>query len=185
MESDLDFIGALRQDRIIAEQIRSGHQRRLHWIGRWLQQFGWTFDKLPDYLAREIPFLTNRGGEAVRALVAACVLDHDDITTLAISIEGMKRVMNHGADDSLDGKLLPPGLPDPVVNLRKLWHPVPRVRRPVAELFNLPCFPAYDQAQRRRILTYLRRHKRAVRGWIHVLLGQGGDDPWATVRADA
>jgi hypothetical protein len=71
MESDLDFIGASRQDRIIAEQIRSGHQRRLEWIGRWLQQFGWTFDQLPEYLAREIPYLTNRGGEALRAVVAA------------------------------------------------------------------------------------------------------------------
>ena len=183
MESDLDFIGASRQDRIIAEQVRSGHQRRLEWIGRWLQQFGWTFDQLPEYLAREIPYLANRGGEALRAVVAACVLDHDDITTLAFSIEGLKRVLAHGADATLDGTMLPPGLPDPVINLRKLWHPVPRVRRPVADLFGMPCFPPYDQAQRSRILAYLRRHRRAVRGWINVLLGQGGDDPWATVRA--
>jgi hypothetical protein len=183
MESDLDFIGASRQDRIIAEQIRSGHLRRLAWIGRWLQQFGWTFDQLPEYLAREIPYLTNRGGEALRAVVTACVLDHDDITTLAFSIEGLKRVLAHGADGSLDGTMLPPGLPDPVVNLRTLWHPVPRVRRPVSDLFGMPCFPPYDQSQRKRILSYLRRHRRAVRGWINVLLGQGGDDPWATVRA--
>ncbi len=183
MEKDLDFIGASRQDRIIAEQIRSGHQRRLAWIGRWLQQFGWTFDQLPAYLAREIPYLTNRGGEALRAVVAACVLDHDDITSLAFSIEGLKRVLAHGADGTLDGTMLPPGLPDPVVNLRTLWHPVPRVRRPVTDLFGMPCFPPYDQAQRSRILSYLRRHRRAVRGWINVLLGQGGDDPWATVRA--
>ena len=183
MESDLDFIGASRQDRIIAEQIRSGHQRRLEWIGRWLQQFGWTFDQLPEYLAREIPYLTNRGGEALRAVVTACVLDHDDITTLAFSIEGLKRVLAHGADATIDGTMLPPGLPDPVINLRKLWHPVPRVRRPVADLFGMPCFPPYDPAQRSRILAYLRRHRRAVRGWINVLLGQGGDDPWATVRA--
>ena len=66
MESDLDFIRASRQDRIIAEQIRRGHQRRLQWIGKWLHQFGWTFDKLPAYLSREIPYLTNRGGEALR-----------------------------------------------------------------------------------------------------------------------
>ena len=66
MESDLDFIAASRQDRIIAEQIRRGHQRRLVWIGRWLHQFNWTFDELPVYLAREIPYLSNRGGEALR-----------------------------------------------------------------------------------------------------------------------
>jgi hypothetical protein len=182
MESDLDFIAASRQDRLIAEQIRRGHLRRLEWIGRWLQQFGWTFDKLPEYLAREIPFLSNRGGEALRAVVIACVLDHDDITTLAFSIEGLKRVMAHGADPAQDRKTLPAGLPDPVINLRKLWHPVPRVRRPVSDLFGLPCFPSYSQKQQGLILGYFRRHRRAVGGWINVVLGQGGEDPWATLK---
>jgi hypothetical protein len=183
MERDLDFIAASRQDRIIAEQIRRGHQRRLVWIGRWLHQFGWTFDELPNYLAREIPYLSNRGGEALRALVTAAVLDHDDISSLAFSIEGLKRVLAHGADSQLDGKMLPPGLPDPVVNLRKLWRPVTRLRRPLTDLFQLPCFPHYDQPQQARILAYLRRHRRAVRGWINVVLGQGGADPWATAQS--
>jgi hypothetical protein len=183
LESDLDFIRASRQDRIIAEQIRRGHQRRLEWIGKWLQQFGWTFDKLPAYLGREIPYLSNRGGEALRALVTACVLDHDDITTLAVSIEGLKNVMAHAADSSCDVTKLPPGLPDPVVNLRKLWHPVANIRRSPSDLFALPCFPAYDQSQRSRIIPYLRRHRRALRGWINVVLGQGGVDPWSVVKA--
>jgi hypothetical protein len=183
MEHDLDFIGATRQDRIIAEQIRREHQRRLEWISRWLHQSHWTFDELPAYLAREIPHLSNRGGEALRALVTACVLDHDDITTLGFSIEGLKRVFAHGANPTLDGKRLPPGLPDPIVNLRKLWHPVPKRKRPLSDLFGLSCFPPYDQAQRSRILTYLRRHRRAVKGWTYVVLGQGGDDPWAEMHS--
>lgn len=182
LESDLDFIGASRQDRIIAEQIRRGHQRRLEWIGRWLERFDWTFEALPRFLSQEIPYLTNRGGEALRALVMACVLDHDDITSLAVSIEGLERVMAHGADLSGDGRMLPPGLPDPVVNLRKLWYPVTH-RRPLTDLFDLPCFPRYDSTRRRRIIAYLRRHHRAVRGWVKVVLGQGGADPWAVVRA--
>ena len=183
MESDLDFIRASRQDRIIAEQIRRGHQRRLEWIAGWLHRFGWTFDELPHFLAGEVPYLTNRGGEALRAIVTACVLDHDDITSLAFSIEGLNRVMAHGADGSLDRKTLPPGLPDPVINLRKLWHPSPRTRLKAADLFRLPCFPHYEPAKQTAILAYLRRHRRAVRGWIHVVLSQGGDDPWATVRS--
>ena len=137
----------------------------------------------PHYLCREIPYLANRGGEALRALVAACVLDHDDIATLALSIEGLERC--HGLRRrpvAATPDVLPPGLPEPVVNLRTLWHPVHRIRRPAADLFDLPCFPAYDPAQRRRIAGYLRRHRRAVRGWIRVVLGQGGADPWATVR---
>ncbi len=183
MEADLDYIGATRQDRIIAEQVRRQHQQRLDWIAQWLHRFGWTFDELPQYLAREIPYLANRGGEALRALVTACILDHDDIATLALSIEGLERILAHAADRSKDPKQLPASLPEPVLALKTLWHPVHDCRRPPAQLFELPCFPAYDPAQQRRILRYLRRHRRAIRGWIKVVLGQGGADPWATVQA--
>jgi hypothetical protein len=183
METDLDYIGATRRDRIFAEQVRRQHQVRLEWVLRWLDQFGWTFNDLPTYLAREIPFLANRGGESLRALVAACVLDHDDIATLALAIEALKRVLVHAADPTQDTGKLPTGLPDPVLNLRKLWHPVHRCKRPVADLFELPCFAVYSRSQQRRILHYLRRHRRAIRGWIKVVLGQGAADPWATVKA--
>jgi hypothetical protein len=183
MEADLDYIGATRQDRIIADQVRRQHQQRLDWIARWLIRFGWTFDGLPAYLASEIPFLANRGGEALRALVAACILDHNDIATLALSIGGLKRVFAHAADPLQDPKKVPSGLPDPIVNLRRLWHPSHRCKRPATDLFELPCFPAYDQAQRRRVIRFLERHRRVVRGWIKVLLSQGGRDPWETVRA--
>lgn len=183
MEADLDYIGATRQDRIIAEQVRREHQVRLEWTARWLRRFGWSFDELPGYLAAEVPYLVNRGGEALRALVAACVLDHDDIATLALSIEGLTRVMEHAADPSQNPAVLPPGLPEPVVSLRALWHPVHRIRRPVVSLFELPGFAAHDARQRRWILEFFRRHRRTVRGWIRVVLGQGGPDPWDTVRS--
>jgi hypothetical protein len=182
LECDLDYRGATRRDRIVAEQVRRRHQQRLEWAARWLVQFGWTFDELPGYLAREVPFLANRGGEALRALVAACVLDHDDIATLGLSIEGLKRTMAHAADPASDPANLPAGLPDPVVNLRTLWHPVQGCKRPLADLFELPCFGMFDAAQRRRIERYLLVHRRVVRGWIKVVLGQGGIDPWATVK---
>ena len=55
MEADLDYIGATRRDRIIAEQVRREHQKRLEWVARWLDRFGWTFDLLPDYLSEQIP----------------------------------------------------------------------------------------------------------------------------------
>ncbi len=183
METDLDYIKATRRDRIIAEQVRRQHQKRLEWVARWLDCFGWTFDRLPLYLAEQIPFLANRGGEALRALVAVCILDHDDIATLALSIEGLKRVMEHASDPTQDPTKLPRDLPDSVVNLRTLWHPVHRSNRPIADLFELPCFPAYNLVERRRILRYVRRHRRAVRGWIKVVLGQGDRDPWSVVKA--
>ncbi len=111
MEADLDYIGATRQDRIIAEQVRREHQVRLEWVGRWLKRFGWTFDELPGYLTRELPYLANRGGEALRALVVACVLDHDDIATLALSIEGLETVLAYAAEPSNDFRHPPAGSP--------------------------------------------------------------------------
>ncbi len=184
MEADLDYIGATRRDRIIAEQFRRGHQKRLEWVARWLDRFGWTFDLLPNDLSEHIPYLANRGGEALRALVAACILDHDDIATLALSIEGLKAVMEYSCDGRQDPRKLPSRLPDPIVNLRTLWHPVHRPSKsPLSELFNLPCFPSYDPASRRRIVAFLRRHRRVTRGWIKVVLGQGARDPWAVVKA--
>jgi len=183
LENDLDVIGATRRDRIIVERIRQGHQRRLEAISRWINRFGWTFNELPHRLAQDIPFLTDRGGEALRAIVAACTLDHDDIATLGLAIEGLTRMMEHAADATHDPDALPPGLPEPVTNTRLLWYPVNRCRRSASELFELPCFPKFNRLQQRRILYYLRRHRRVARGWIKVVLGQGGSDPWDTVKA--
>lgn len=183
MEADLDFIGASRRDRNLAEAIRRSRQRRLEWVDRWLRRFGWTFDELPDYLARHMPHLANRGGEALRALVAALVLDHDDAATLALSIEALTMMMEHAADPEADPKALPPGLPDPVTDLRTLWRPVPGRFKRRRALFDLPCHNHYDPAARKRIIAYLRRHKATADGWVRVVVGQGGAAPWAEVRA--
>jgi hypothetical protein len=183
MEADLDFIGASRRDRIIAEGIRRDHQRRLAWTDRWLTRFGWTLNGLPGFLAHEVPYLANRASEALRALVAACVLDHDDVATLALSMEALTMLAEHAADPSNDLKRLPPGLPDPVVNPRRLWRPSPRRIPSPRRLFDLPAFARYDAAARKRIVWLLRRHRRVCRGWFRVVLGQGGSDPWAEVRS--
>lgn len=183
MEADLDFIGASRRDRNLAESIRRDRQRRLEWVGRWLRRFGWTFDELPAQLAETMPHLANRGGEALRALVAALILDHDDAATLASSIEALAMLMAHAADPKTDLKVLPPGLPDPVTDLRTLWRPVRTRGWSWKGLYDLPCFPNYDPAARKRIQTYLRRHKATAGGWARVVLAQGGAHPWEEVRA--
>lgn len=183
LEADLDFIGASRRDRIAAEQIRRDHQRRLAWTTRWLHRFGWTSDGLPAFLAAEVPYLANRGSEALRAVVAACVLDHDDVATLGQSTEAMTILAAYAASPTSDLKRLPPGLPDPVVNPRRLWRPVPRRGPSWRRLFELPGFSAYDASARRRIVALLRRHRRTTRGWFRVVMGQGAGDPWGEVRA--
>jgi len=183
METDLDFIGASRRDRNLAETIRRDRERRLEWVGRWLHRFGWTFDELPAHLAATMPHLANRGGEALRALVAALVLDHDDAATLALSIDALTLMMDHAADPEADLKTLPPGLPDPVTDLRGLWRPIRGGGGRWAALFDLPCFPNHDPTARKRIRAYLKRHKATAGGWVRVVLGQGGGDPWEEVRA--
>ena len=87
------------------------------------------------------------------------------------------------ATDAKTATKLPRGLPDPVVNLRTLWHPVHRSKRPGPDLFELPCFPAYDLAAAAADPRYLRRHRRAVKGWIKVVLGQGAPTPGPRCKA--
>ena len=183
MENDLDFIGATRQDRIIAEQVRREHHDRLEWITRWLHQFGWTFDKLPHYLFREIPFLANRGGETLRALVdRVCPRPRrhrhsGPLDRGAQAGHGLCRRSVQPAGAS------PPDSPSRSSTSAGLWHPVHRCRRPAAELFDLPCFPAFDAVQQATDPPLpppspTRRPR----------LGPGGPrpgrpDPWATVKA--
>ena len=182
MEADLDYIGATRQDRIIAEQVRRQHQVRLEWVGRWLKRFGWTFDELPVYLARApLPGQPRRRGAAgPGGRQHPRPRRHRDPGAVDRGARDGARACRRAVNDF---RSPPPGLPEPVVNLRALWHPVHRIRRPASGLFDLPCFPRYDMDQRRRIAAYFRRHRRAVRGWVRVVLGQGGPDPWETVRA--
>ena len=154
-------------------------------MGRWLDRFGWTFDLLPGYLAEEIPYLANRGGEALRALVAACILDHDDIATLALSIEGLKAVMEYACD----------GRQNPQEAAARSCL----TRSSTCARSGTPCIgeasgPFPTSSSCRVFLRTTRhpagessrtckRHRRMTRGWIKVVLGQGARDPWAVVQS--
>ncbi len=183
LEADLDFIGGSRRDRAAAERIRTGHQRRLAWTARWLRRYGWTADGLSAFLAEKAPHLANRGGEALRAVVAACVLDHDDAATLGESIEALAILAEYAASPTSNLKRLPPGLPAIVIDPRRLWRPAPRRKPSWRRLFDLHDFKKYDATARRRIVSLLRRHRRTTRGWFRVVMAQGGADPWAELRA--
>lgn len=181
IDDDLEFIGASRRERIAAERIRQEHFARLEWTRYWLTELGWTGDSLKRMLAEDFPFLANRSAEVVRALVTAVVLDHDDIHTLAAAIEGMRRLIAFSLDPLADPKSLPDGLPEPFDARRPLWRRPFGGRRP-EELFHLPCLPTVAPENRKRVLGYLRRHRKTSRGWMAVLLDQGGSDPHEVLR---
>ena len=120
---------------------------RLAWIARLLDHLGWGFRTLPGELARDFPHLTDRAGEGIRALVTACIVDHDDIATLGLSIEGLRLVIDHAADPANDLRRLPPGLPGP-------WWVGPssgtrsaRGGGRTAEVIDPALLPRVDQAQ--------------------------------------
>ncbi|CAN5666732.1 hypothetical protein BH23PLA1_BH23PLA1_30090 [soil metagenome] len=183
IERDLDFIGATRHERIMAERMHEDQRQRLLRIGRWLGSFGWDFHSLPAMLDRDFPHLANRTAEVIRALVTAAIVDHDDIYTLCASIDALRLLMAHGADPKADPHLLPTGLPEPMIVRQPLWYSSKEPRRPVPDLLNRPCFPNNDEVQHRQILRYLRRHRKYVRGWLVVLQTQGGPDPVETLRS--
>ncbi|WP_169972698.1 ion transporter [Tautonia rosea] len=182
MEIDLDFIGASRHERVMAERFRNQQHDRIEWLNHFLSEFQWNFDNLPEMLGRDLPHLTDRRGEVIRALVTAWVADHDDVATLGLAVLAMRRVVSYAADSDSDPRQLPEKLPDPPNLSEPLWHRIQDVRRPMDDLLELPCFPRYDAEQRLRITAYLRRHRRAVREWVRVIRGQGGPDPIETLR---
>jgi len=184
LDGDLGFIGATRQDRLAADRLRRDQRDRLARIGDRLARMGWTMPALADELARDYPHLASRGGEAVRALVAASLADHDDVDTLGLSIEGIERMVAHAADPASNLRRLPEGLPPRLVGRRLLWNFTTGRGRPLADLLDLPGpWRDADPATRRRILRYLRRHRSTLNGWAKVVLGQGGPDPRATLRS--
>jgi hypothetical protein len=182
MEIDLDFIGASRHERVMAERFRNRQRSRVDWLNQLLAEFDWNFEHLLQLLERDLPHLTDRRGEVIRALVTAWVADHDDVSTLGLAVLAMRRVVAHAADPEADPRQLPEGLPEPPNLSEPLWHRIQDVRRPMDDLLELPCFPKYETEQRLRITAYLRRHRRAVRAWIRVIRGQGGPDPIETLR---
>lgn len=183
LEQDLDFIGATRQDRLRADRLRAELGVRANWAGRWLDRFGWNAAALPGALERDFPHLPDRGGEVVRALVMAVVIDFRDVYTLGTAIEGLARVIAHAADPASDPRQLPAALPEPFLARRPLWHRAMGRIRPIDSLLALPCFPALGPEDLKRVKRYLRRHRRTVGGWVWVLRVQGGPDPWETLRS--
>ena len=183
METDLDFIGASRHERVMADHYRNDQRRRLARIGRWLRRFGWDFDGLGATLPSDLPLLADRRGEVIRALITAWVADHDDIELLGDAVEALTAIVDAAAEAPKVLRRLPEGLPDPPNIGEPLWHRLRSRRRSWRELLDLPCFPDFDQSQRKRIVRTLRRHRRRVRGWIRVVLGQGGADPIETLKA--
>lgn len=183
MEIDLDFIGASRHERVMADRFREAQRARIARFSRWLDEFGWDFDGIAGDLSRDLPYLLDRRAEVLRALVTAWVADHDDVDTLGTSIDAIRAVVSHAADPSSDPRRVPEGLPEAPGKGVPLWHKVQDVRRPISDLLDLPCLPSLDEDGRERAARYLRRHRRALRGWTRILRGQGGPDPVATLRA--
>lgn len=182
METDLDFIGASRHERILAERFRERERERLRLIELWLDELHWRLEDIGPFLQADFPHLADRGAEVVRAIVAACLVDHDDLYSLAASISAIRAIFQFAADPSNDLRRLPPHLPAPLLSNRRLWYGFGKDRPRLEALFNVSGLPSLDDEAKRRVLRLLRRHRGRTRGWVRVLLAQGGPDPVATLR---
>jgi hypothetical protein len=119
----------------------------------------------------------------MRAMVTAALLDHDDLYTLASSIEGLQRLFHFARNPAADLARLPEGLPESVHIRRRFWYHTKARGKKTRDLFKLPCFPKLTSDEQSRILKLLRKHRVVSRGWVRILLGQGGPDPEATLRS--
>lgn len=182
IETDLEYIGATRRDRLASERLRQEQREKLLWIERWLRRFEWDFLSLPHYLHDNFPYLSSRAAEVLRAMVTACILDHDDIFTLGVSIEALELIREYTRDPSHKASTLPAGLP-PTIDFRKPhWYQLRYDKKQADKLLQLPMFADCDEGHRHRLERCLRKNRLSTQGWVAVLVSQGGDDPWETVR---
>ncbi len=181
IETDLDFVGASRHERIMADRFREQQRQRLHQFSSTLLSFGWGFDQIAEILERDFPHLADRRAEVIRALVTAWMADHDDISSLGIAIEALRTIAEAAADPSHPTNALPEGLPLPIRSSEPRWYSKTSKRGPWKDLLDLPCFPDYDRKQRRRIIRTWKRNKKRVKGWVQIIQDQGGPNPLETL----
>lgn len=204
MESDLEFIGATRRERLAAQKLQCDQFERLNILKRWLVEYGIDFPHLGDHLQANFPHLTNRGAEVTRALTVATLLDYHDLYTLSSSIETMGRLVETALsipeeDFDKQWRTLPEDLPLKLPPANQRWyrgnpvtkavrgvpanpgaHPGRRLRY-LEEIFDFPEYAAIPHRQQIHVLRYLRRQWVVVKPFAEVLLGQGGDNPRATL----
>ena len=117
--------------------------------------------------------------------MTACVLDHDDITTLAFSIEGLKRV--HGPRRGRlrsTARCCRPACPTRWSTCASSGTPCAQLRRPVDRPVQPALLPLVRPGPAEPGSSLISAAIAGpCAGWIKVVLGQGGDDPWAVVRA--
>jgi hypothetical protein len=181
MEKDLGYIGASRLERVEAERLRGERAALIHRVHRWLVTLGLDESKLPALVAERFPHLSARWGEAMRAMIVAAVLDHDDVHSLGCAIEGMGELAAWAARPTLRIAELPPGLPPPINPRTPRHHPDPR-RIDLARVLDRFVPAGSGAIVRRNLEGLIRRHRRTVDGWIRVLGACGDADPIVTLR---
>lgn len=187
-ESDLSFIGATRHERVLAEQFRRGQEERLDRVRSWLQEFGWTFPAITDFLGTDFPQLSSRGAEVIRALTTAMIIDHDGVETLARSILALRTLIVFGRDHQTSGSTkssrLPKSLPPTVriADLRRWGLSTRFSRRDLHQLLSCPEWNLGPE-ERVRVESFLKPHKQIVKGWLVAIRDLGGESPRSTLRA--
>lgn len=182
IEVDLDFIEASRRDRVWVDRLRHDQEGRLDGVNRALELLGWSGDGLDRELEENYPPLVQRKGEVLRALTVALVADHEDVRSLTIAIDGIRRMMDYAADPFHKLNQLPDGLPPALPRRRPSWFLPPKERRSVSDLFLMQGMGDYNEYQRAQIVRFLRLKHNLADGWLDLVLAQGGLDPIGVLR---
>ncbi len=111
METDLDYIGATRQDRIIAEQVRRQHQERLEWVVALARPIRLDLRRSARLPRRRDPLPCQ---PRRRGVASTCGRVHPRSRRHRHALlvdRRLKRVMEHAGDTTQDPRKLPMGFP--------------------------------------------------------------------------
>ncbi len=181
MDLDFAFIGATKHERSKGDQMRITLAVKVNRIDQWLERLGWNIDGLVRFLQHECPDMVERTHEVMRAMVAAAVVDHDDLFTLGSSIDALTILLQYANDPANPTDQVPLGLPQ-AISVDRPFIYKPGSRRSWTDLLRVPGLPEVAIDRQLAVVRYLRTHSHLVSGWVGVILGLNGQNPWDVLR---
>lgn len=100
IDEDLNFIGGTRRERLAAGQMVIETSRRVQSMVPILERLGWNLADLPHFLGKNYPYLAARSAEVTRAIATAWLVDHEEIYSLATSIDSLRQILKSSDPDA-------------------------------------------------------------------------------------
>lgn len=184
-EKDLNFIGSTRRERLAAEQLVIEQRKKAERMIPTIQRLGWNFERLPQFLRANYPFLKDRSAEVMRALTTAWITNAGDIYSIAVSVDALQRFIETARQSPGTTPPIPSDLPESrLPRPESKRPPIARARTHIEAAFKQLKMKWDSAEEMRAAQRYLLRHWTTVKEWVLIVENLPGNiDPVELVHA--